>query len=327
LAASSTLSAIVGFAAAALLAAPVCAQAPIEEASASADSRTEAPDVGDEVVVRGRRMSEIEAGLRIEIGKFIEEIAAPPAGRGYARWQRRVCVGVHNIERTAAQYLVDRVSRLAADVGLEPGEPGCQPEVIIIFTTDGKQTASFIAQNQTLLLRPSGEGGMHRGLEALREFAESERPVRWWHVSMPVDARHGTPAIHLPQHNSQPPDQQHPTINVAGPSRIHSGIRDDLRLVVIIVDGAKLKGQGTTWEQLGDYLAFVSLAQVDLGADPAAFDSILNLFSNPGAYSGLTDWDQSYIRALYAYDQERNPRRQRNELVSQMIRREIAGDE
>src|SRR4051795_76592 len=67
----------------------------------------------DEVVVRGRRMSEIESDLRIDIDKFLKQVAEPANGRGYARWDRRVCVGVHNLEATAAHYVVDRISRQA----------------------------------------------------------------------------------------------------------------------------------------------------------------------------------------------------------------------
>ena len=135
-----TLCTIVGLLAASLIA-PAYAQ----------ESAPEAPDVGDEVVVRGRRMSDIEDGLRAEIGKFIGEIAAPPAGRGLARWDRRVCIGVHNLEQVSAQYLVDRISKLALDVGLTPGEPGCGPNVIIIFTTDGRKLATQLVENKPVL--------------------------------------------------------------------------------------------------------------------------------------------------------------------------------
>jgi hypothetical protein len=164
-------------------------------------------------------------------------------------------------------------------------------------------------------LRPTGEGGVHRGLAGLDQFAESDKAVRWWQVSMPVSAQSGIAALELA--NGLGP----PVIGVAGPSRIHSGIIDALQRVVIIVDSTKLAG--TTWQQLGDYLAVVSLAQVDLDANPAAFDSILNLFSNPAAYSGLTDWDRTYMQALYRFDQERIPRLQRGQLTGEMLRLEL----
>jgi hypothetical protein len=296
------LLAILGVAAASL-ASP--AQAQRSARAARSEPVSAAPLVGDEVVVRGRRMSEIEDGLRVEIGKFIEEVAAAPMGAGLARWDKSVCIGVHNLERTAAQYVVDRVSRLALEVGLTPGEPGCIPDVIIVFTTDGKFLANYLVKERERVLRPTNFGRVHRGIAGMVEFAETDRAVRWWHISMPVSARTGQPALTG-------------TVSVSGPSRIHDGVVDALWRVIVIVDSTKLTG--TTWQQLGDYLAIVSLAQIDLGTDPQAFDSILNLFTNPGAYSGLTDWDRAYVRSLYQFDQERIPELQRGVLTNEMLR-------
>jgi hypothetical protein len=316
------------FAAVALLSAHVFAQdAP--PPAASVQPKTDASPAVDEVVVRGRRMSELRAELQKFVLEFVNKVSAPAAERGFARWHRFVCVGVHNLRADAAQYLVDRISKEALELGLEPGEPGCQPEVIVIFTTDAKQLAAYlIKHNKRLFLPGMGLGGMARNRDALDEFANTDKPVRWWAASMPVDANMGTVAVDLPSSEQGPVvagDVRAPVVNVEGPSRVHSGIRDDLRTVIIIVDGTKL--HGTTWQQLGDYLAVVSLAQVNLDADPTAFDSILNLFSNPKAYSGLTDWDRSYLHTLYSLNQERSPAVQRVDLVGQMTYRELTGAE
>ena len=285
-------------------------QAPAAEREAAAPQQPT-----EEIVVRGRRMSDVRDELRKYVNEFVVEIAKQPPGRGYARWQGHVCIGVHNLQKDPAQYIVDHISHVAEELGLEPGEPGCSPQVIIIFTTDGKAMATYMVENQRRVLRPAGGlAGMNLGVDALDAFAQSDRAVRWWHVSMPVDARIGTKAIRTAD------DEAAPVISVAGPSRIHSGIRDDLMYVFIIVDSKKL--MGTTWQQLADYLAVVSLAQIDPSASPAGFDSILNVFSNPAAYSGLSDWDRSYLRALYSFDQERLPRIQVNELVGRMMRQE-----
>jgi hypothetical protein len=264
-------------------------------------------------------MSEIEADLRIVVRDFIGDVVALPAGRGFARWHRQVCVGVHNLKSEAAHYIVDRISALALEVGLEPGEPGCTPDVIIIFATDANELTPYMVENWPRLFRPSAVvGGMTLSRAALDDFAKSDRAVRWWHVSMPVDARTGERAIRLA--GDAPPQ-----VAVAGPSRIHNGTRDDLQNVIIVVDATKLTG--TTWQQLADYLSVVSLAQVDPDASPAAYDSILNLFSNPKAYSGLTDWDRSYVRALYEFDQERRVGAQTGDLVSKMTRQELQPEE
>jgi len=298
------------------------AQAPAQESSSEAPVASKAaPQVVDEVIVRGRRLEEIEDDLRLHIRQFIDEVVATPPGRGFARWHRSVCVGVYNLEPSAAQYIVDRVSRLALDVGLEPGEPGCAPQVNIVFATNASEAAAaMVDHDRRVFMRVGGLSGMDLGREALDEFVKSEKAVRWWHVSLPVDAHTGLPAIELLKSDCGVALCA-PQVKVQGPSRVHNGTRDELQYVIILVNATKLTG--TTWQQLGDYLAVVSLAQIDPKANPAAFDSILNLFSNPAAYSGLTDWDRSYIRALYEFDQERVASIQRNEIVSRIARREI----
>ena len=305
----------------ALTAALIVAATPAQEPppSAPAPSESAAAPVTDEVIVRGRRLEDIEADLRIHVHDFIGEVVRTPPGRGFARWHSSVCVGVHNLETVASQYIIDRISRLALDVGLEPGEPGCQPDVNIVFATNARETASAMVESWRVFMPVGGHAGMDLGRAALDDFVESERAVRWWHVSLPADARTGAPAIET----SKLCGQAHcaPWINVAGPSRLHDGTRDDLMYVIIVVDATQLKG--TTWQQLGDYLAVVSLAQVDPDSNPADFDSILNLFTNPGAYSGLTDWDRSYVRALYEFDQERITSLQANQIVSRIVEQEL----
>src|SRR5690606_34660233 len=140
------------------LAALLIARAAAQESPEEPEARSErdAPQALEEVVVRGRRLSEIEFDLQIYIREFLTEVTAPARTRGFARWQRGVCVGVHNLSNTAAQYIVDRISALALEVGLEIGEPGCRPQVNILFATDAKEMAALMVQSQPRVFRPAG---------------------------------------------------------------------------------------------------------------------------------------------------------------------------
>lgn len=300
-----------------LAATQLSAQVPLQETRTASEATS-----GDEtVIVRGRRLGELEFDIRDFVRDFVGEVAAPAQSRGLARWHGSVCVGVSNLEQNAAQYLADRISYQATVVGLAVGEPGCQPDVVVIFATNARELASYLVENHRGAFRPSASvGSMSRSRSALEEFALSDNAVRWWHLSTPVGALDGQRATHLPSVDGF---QNYPWVRVSGPSRLHSGIIDRLSSVIIIVDSTKLAG--TTWQQLGDYLAVISLAQIELNADPRAFDSILNLFSNPAAYSGLTDWDQSYLHALYSINQERIPELQINSLVHKIVRQENGG--
>jgi len=97
------------------------ASMPLDQAPAQANSTAEDQAVRlEDIQVSGRRLDAL-------IENFVSEVAAPNRGRGIARWDRSVCVGAVNLRREAAQYLVDRVSTVAEDLGLNTGDPGCTP--------------------------------------------------------------------------------------------------------------------------------------------------------------------------------------------------------
>lgn len=255
---------------------------------------------------------EVEARrLRTVIQDFVGEVAAPAGVRGPARWNGPVCIGVVNLRAQVAQYIADRTSDVARELGLSAGEPGCNPNVLIIATDDGSAVADGIVEVSRSAFRPGGTG-MTRSLRALGQFRTSEAPVRWWHVSAPVDSETGTIATQLPGY---PP----PVIAVSRASRLRSDIRDDLFKAIIIVDTEKTAG--ISLAQLADYCALVSLAQVDPEADVASFDTVLNVFEDPMT-PGLTDWDMDYLRALYGVEQNSVGASARGaEIVDQMMRR------
>lgn len=238
----------------------------------------------DDVVVHGQRLEEITR-------QFTRAVAAPARGRGAAVWRDRICVGAVNIRAEAAQYIVDRVSTVAQDLGVATGPPGCRPNVFIIGAADaaGMITAAIQARPRNFVV---GAGGMDRGYSALNETATADRPVLWWHVSLPVMTDSGHRAVRLPG------EPQVPYAKLRSASRLNQPIHDELQRVIIVfgVDGM----QGATLEQLADYFSMVALAQVDPYADTSGFDTVLNLFSETSS-PGLTDWDWAYLRALYAY--------------------------
>lgn len=239
----------------------------------------------EDVVVEGRR-------LGAAIQNFVGEVAAPSGVRGPARWNGLVCVGVVNLRAEVAQYIVDRTSDVARELGLAAGEPGCKPNVLIVAATDGRAVADGLVEVRRRAFRPGGSG-MTRSLRALEEFRESDAPVRWWHVSAPVDSQTGQLATRLPGHDA-------PQTSISRASRIRTDIRDDLLKAIIVVDVDKVSD--ISLAQLADFCALVSLAQVDPKADVATFDTILNVFTDAST-PGLTSWDMDYLRALYSVQQ------------------------
>jgi len=262
----------------------------------------------DEVVVEGRALERM-------VREFVGEVSAPAGRRGLARWHDRLCVGVVNMRSDLGQAVADRVSQVALDLGLDIGEPGCKANVFIVFTADGAALADAMVEKSRRAFR-IGVGGMDRGSGALEEFRTVERPVRWWQISLPVNADTGQRAIRLPG------DEGAPMINIFAASRLSTQIRDDLKKAMIIVDVDRL-GE-VNLAQLADYLAFVTLVQVDPDAETAAWDTVLNLFDDPAGVDGLTEWDVSYLTSLYQVQDSPvlrlNPQAQTGVVAGDMVR-------
>lgn len=249
----------------------------------SAPQEPETATQVEDVVVQGGRIDD-------QVRRFIDEVAAPPTGRGPARWRDRICVGVANIRGEEAQYVADRVSQAALGIGLNPGEPGCRPNILIIGASDGAAMARGLVEARRSVFLPGGSG-MHRSRAALTAFQQGDRAVRWWHVSTPTDSDTGQRAARMP-------DERAPTMNSRiGASRLRTAIRNDLSWVIIILD--LVHAEGLNFQQLADYAAMVALAQVDPDADVSGYDSVLGLFTDADV-QGLTDWDKAYLKALYA---------------------------
>lgn len=282
--------------------------APSPQTPPPSAQQEQATDLGEVVV---------SATARETASRFIESIGAPPSSRRLARWHNSVCVSVANLSAQPAQYLVDRVSRLAEEMGIRSGEPGCTANVVIVATTDAPAVARQLVEENRNAFSPGGSG-MTLSKAALENFKTAERAVRWWHVSVPTDSESGERAVRLPGEEAR-------TTNVSRASRLRSDIRDDLNKVIIIIDVDRIGD--TTFTQLADYVAMVAMAQIDADAATAGLPTVLNLFDNPQGTPGLTDWDVAYLTALYNGEANRSTAQgQAGELTGLMLQAREAGD-
>lgn len=279
----------------------------------AAPQQAEPVELGD-VEVTGRPLDEM-------IRNFVNEVAEPNRRRGLARWDDRICIGVANLRAEPAQYIIDRVSTVADDLGVVPGEPGCRPNVIIIATDDPDGLARQLTEERARAFRMGGSG-MDRGRSALNAFVESDQPVRWWQLSMPTDSETGRRAVRVPGECTgacMEPQDSAPVINTFAASRLTTQIVDYIFRTIVVLDidqVTRVSGQ-----QLADYVAMVTLAQIDPEADPSGYASILNVFDDPGAAEGLTDWDLAYLQGLYSAERNRrNLRAGRTEIADSIHR-------
>lgn len=280
------------------------------------------PPVSTEAPVQLGDVDVTGASLDSLIRSFVNEVAAPNRRHGIARWDDRICIGVANLRAEPAQYLIDRVSTVAEDLGVIPAGPGCDPNLIIIASDAPDALARELVQDRHRAFRMGGSG-MDRGGDALEDFVNSEAPVRWWQVSMPADSETGQRATRIPgECRDACTDTQDyaPLVFTSAASRLSTQIVDYIFRTVVIVDIDQI-GE-VSGQQLADYLAMVSLAQIDPAADTSRYASILNVFERPDTASGLTDWDQAYLRGLYGAERTRKNLRAGTAEIADSIHRE-----
>jgi hypothetical protein len=275
----------------------------------------------EDVVVEPRRLEDAAEA-------FVDAVAAPVPRRRMARWHEGVCVGVVNFDPEVGQYIADRVSDVARELGLRAHEPPCHPSILIVGTTDASTFTRDFVDMRPVLFRPGG-AGMSLGTNSLEKFIETDRPVRWWAVSQTTDPDTGQAAVRMPgQFNRQSAGaggsgsaiDYAPNIQTRTTSRLSDQYRDDLKRLFVIVDVDRLGGANLA--QLADYLAMVSLAQIDPDAETGQFETILNLFEHPEYAPGLTGWDRAYLSGLYESEWYRTNTRSQVRAVSQAIARE-----
>jgi len=256
----------------------------------------------EDLVVEGRT-------LREAVEAFVDEVTAPPPGHGPARWQQRICIGVVNLRHDAARIIIDQVSTAAEAIGLEPAAPGCSPNILVIASDDANALANTLVESKPFAFRP-GYAGAAQSSEALEAFRVSEQPVRWWHVSLPVVRGSGAPAVRLPGRDAP---------FIPGSGRLTTEVTNRLLRSFVILDVNRM--EGVSFQQVGDYIGMVALAQIDLDADTGSFDTVLNLFTDPGRVDAMTDWDRAYLASLYgSWLNQRNPNAQTGAVGSLMTR-------
>ncbi len=255
-------------------------------------------------------------GLEELAREFVDSLAAPARGRGLARWEDEVCLGVVNFRTQAAHQLIDHISTVAEDIGVELDEPGCDPNVLIVGTADGQALAAALVDRRRSEFR-YGYTRSNRGARALEVFRTSQAPIRWWHVSLLYNTETGGIAMRLPGRLPPTLPTSGRCLQRLGGAERCDAITDRLMRSVIIVDIAALPDVSFT--QLGDYLAVLALAQVEPETDYAVFDTVLNLLADPQGVTGLTEWDRNYLRALYAGESQRlDPEEQAEALAERM---------
>jgi hypothetical protein len=235
----------------------------------------------ESVTVEARRRQE---RISKEVSAFVSAIVASPMHESLGRWAVAVCPFTAGLAPAAGDFVRKRVADVATASGVALGPPDCAPNFLIVVTPEPEQfLRDWWKADHRLFNKERGVGSVER-------FIETDQPVRVWHnacsappalarnfrLNVTWDCNTGTPG-----------------------SRLSFAAVRSIYLAIVMVDLTPI--EGLTFGQVADYVAMVGLAQVQSSPEIGATPSILNLFADDGADKpkGLTDWDQSFLKAVY----------------------------
>ncbi|MDV5823156.1 hypothetical protein [Sphingobium naphthae] len=284
--------------------------------SVAAHARQDAgpTDVGDSIVVEGRKMTPKE--VREGATGFVRTLGVVQGDQSVARWQSPICPAVLGVPEDVAQIAESKVRAIIEDVKAPLAKPGCDANLLIAFVEDGRDLMKLVAYRRPKLLYQM-QGPDRRNL------VDGDAPIRWWHVTGSGTGG-GSPSGGAPSPATGGNTEGGGSIlpdGVAGSSSYSSSlirppVTRSFSVATVIIDVHR--AEGITLSEAAAYATFVGLAEVRDSADPPVA-SILNLFKDGQHPGGLTFWDRQFLTELYELPLNRFGRVQRGHLIKGLV--------
>lgn len=226
------------------------------------------------------------ATIEREVGAFVNAIAIKPGSESLARWQLQIplCPLVAGMPKNDGEYILARVSKIAAAAGAPLAPEHCKGNFYIIVTGDPEGVIKAWSKRDVRMFGDEAD----QGGTTIREF-NAASPVRVWYNTEFYELD-GTPLGN---------NVDGRTDLSARATRIEINSYRALSSAIAIIDARRMKD--VSYGQIAAYVAMVGLVQMRPQAHVGDAPTILNLFGGAGkAPPGLTAWDESFLKAVYA---------------------------
>lgn len=240
----------------------------------------------DTITVEAQRE---RAAVQRRVRSFVSAIALAPLQEKLTLWQTQtpICPLVGGLPHDHGEFILTRISQIAAAAGARLAPNFCKPNLYVVVTANANSLVTEWSKREpSLFADPDGT--------KIRSFLKSPKPIRVWYNAelfnndgrpIAIDFQSGlpmTPSSGAPFKWSEMPG---------------------LVSVVILVDSRRTAG--ISFGQLADYVAMAGLAKLRLDANVGDAPTILQLFSSSekAPPQGLSPWDESFLKALYHTDQ------------------------
>ena len=268
-------------------------------AAPAAASQPAAETERREIIVEGNRNHEAR------IAQFVDSLTQVHGSQGQlSRFEQTICPMAAGIPGEHRAALVNRIRQVATAVGIPVARSAkCAPNLLVIVTHDKQALMQLLERKRPNYFPGSWSNGR------IRSFTRDPSPVAAWHI----EGKLGRDGRDLTNDYSTGIDYQKTT---APPSRIYPGARPHFLGAIVVADIDALAGLTTT--QFADYAAMRSFARTDPRAVAASSaPTILNIIDTPIGEEipvTMTEWDFSFLKALYGSDGRNYAPTQRGEM-------------
>ena len=271
---------------------------------AAAEESGMAPS-GDEIVVEGKRID------KKEIDQFVGALVNTPGYGQIGRYEFEVCPVAVGLQPHQTDAIAKRIRAVAAAAGAPVAKAGCRPNLLVLITVNPDE---FVAA-----LRKKHPGFFRDPIDQPVDIIRSG-PTLAWHVEGRLD-QDGLPATVVEGGASS-----YYSSSSMIPSRLVPATRPHFLAGILVLSVESLRGLSTT--QVADYATMRLLARTD----PARLASsttptILTVIDAPQdslVPTTLTNWDLSYLKALYGSIENRYAGSQRGHM-QRLMRDDLLG--
>ena len=226
----------------------------------------------------------VKAANRKRVLAFARDVSTL-SGEQVSRRPLRLCPLVAGAPRQVNTYVAARLREVGQTVSISYEDKACRPNLLILFSREPDVMLTQARRRYKI----SFAGAQ---LPVIERFIADPRPVRWWHS---IVATSNLGAISTMSDAFGPEEVRSPG------SRIVSPTRNLIGASVVVIDAGQMAG--VEIGALADYVAMVSLADIDANRSVPGHASILNLFARDvpadKVAKHLTPVDMAYLRGLY----------------------------
>jgi hypothetical protein len=248
----------------------------------------------DSITVNAKKKRE---QLQHEVDRFVTAAMARNAHESFKRWNTPICPLVAGVPRDRGEFILARVSQAARNAGARLAPENCKANFLILVSSEPMELL------RALKRRKPGLFDIPEGMGYLKQFLETDRPVRVWYnwKFEGEDGAFGSAGSISGAAGSVAPSggtSDYKSARLPNSRLTRSGY-DAITTAIIAVDLPRINGINVA--QLSDYVAMVGMAEINLDAKTHTVPSILSLFSATGGAptDGMSPWDRALLKALY----------------------------